>query len=356
MPDSTIWTFSTSPTLNINQTFNNINFNSNGENYSSLSITPNGIYYGNRLVYGDKLTTPDSVLVENRLSWSPVLGAISYTLFIDGADTQPGIINTYVDLASLNLSSDEHTVQVQAIALEQSSNSSLSSPIAYQPTIWAALPNKGDLISLDIAGTDTSFIILSRTGSIAEVMALDLPIYFGIDPSQEGDQIYDGSHLDLALTTWYSTLPASIKTAAISKTFIQDAWYLTNEGSPVYNTDTAQISKSSTFTASPITRFAYAPSMQDIIDYYEATTTMISANTTLTATNLSTFNGVVLRSAKYPIENYWTLLMISSGIFKGSAQLQHYPNGSSGTTIMVRYHPVMQLDLSKLNYTTVPQT
>ena len=133
--------------------------------------------------------------------------------------------------------------------------------------------SKGQLITMNLDGTDRDYRILKLNGNIAEVLCMSTVgnSEFG------GNNTYAGSSLDTYLnTTWYNTLTAAAKAAIVSKTFNQDSWYKGTSGSPVYSghfgttvpgTGSYSISKSSATYGAQITRNVYALSVQDVIDH-----------------------------------------------------------------------------------------
>ena len=133
--------------------------------------------------------------------------------------------------------------------------------------------SKGQLITMNLDGTDREYRILKLDGNIAEVVCMS-----SVGKSTFGsDRTYAGSSLDTYLnTTWYNKLTAAAKAAIVSKTFTQDSWYWGTSGSPVYSgnygdtvpgTSPYSISKGSDTYGAQITRNVYALSVQDVLDY-----------------------------------------------------------------------------------------
>ena len=133
--------------------------------------------------------------------------------------------------------------------------------------------SKGQLITMNLDGTDREYRILKLDGNIAEVVCMS-----SVGKSTFGsDRTYAGSSLDTYLNTaWYNKLTAAAKAAIVSKTFTQDSWYWGTSGSPVYSgnygdtvpgTSPYSISKGSDTYGDQITRNVYALSVQDVLDY-----------------------------------------------------------------------------------------
>lgn len=132
----------------------------------------------------------------------------------------------------------------------------------------------GQIITMNLDGTDRDYRILKLNGSIAEVVCMSTVKTIGFNMS---NNTYAGSTLDSYLnSTWYNTLTDKAKAAIVSKTLNQDSWYSDASGSPVYNghygpavpaTSSYSISKGSSTYGDQITRNVYALSLQDMIDY-----------------------------------------------------------------------------------------
>ena len=136
-------------------------------------------------------------------------------------------------------------------------------------------PVKGDLITMNIDGSDKQFRVLNANGSVAEVLMMT-----NASSSQQfaaSGQIYAESALDTYLnSTWYATLNATAQAAIVDKTFTQDSWYWDASGDPDYSgyygttnpgTSAYTISLGSATFGASITRHVYALSVQDVLDY-----------------------------------------------------------------------------------------
>lgn len=144
--------------------------------------------------------------------------------------------------------------------------------ITYEEIIDVA---KGDLITMNVDGTDKQFRVLNMNDNVAEVVGMA-----NASNSQQfaaSGQIYAGSALDTYLNeTFYATLNATAKAAIVDKTFTQDSWYSDNSGDPDYSgyygaanpgTSAYAISLGSATFGAEITRHVYALSVQDVLDY-----------------------------------------------------------------------------------------
>lgn len=136
-------------------------------------------------------------------------------------------------------------------------------------------PAKGDLITMNVDGTDKSFRVLNVNGNVAEVVMMS-----NVSNNQQFDassRVYAGSALDTYLnSTWYATLNATAQAAIVDKTFTQDSWYWGASGDPDYSgysgttkpgANAYTISLGSATFGAEITRRVYALSVQDVLDY-----------------------------------------------------------------------------------------
>lgn len=222
------------------------------------------------------------------------------------------------------------------------------------PNNWmppSKMPVKGDIITMD--GKD--YRVLKIDKDIAEVLCM----YDTSDQKFGNDKTYAGSDLDTYCDeVFYSALSFNMKKAIVEKTFQQDSWYFSwNEGgtsgSPKYigsNDNTVyEVSLSSATFGTNISRRCYVISVQDIIDYIAVTSSMTSANTTLTNINIwrmfwnqSTSPGVL-----------YTWLRSADGDFNTAFYVDGLAGNlvSSTTTELRAVRPAFQIDLSKVEYT-----
>lgn len=213
-------------------------------------------------------------------------------------------------------------------------------------------PVKGDLISMNVDGSNKLFRVLKINGAVAEVFAGDFTADTSIFASS--GQIYAGSTLDIHLNTdWYNTLNSTAKAAIVDKTFRQDRWYIgSSDGNPVYPANHTGgesvveyvISLSSATFGESITRHVYALSVQDVLDYIGATPDMTAENTVITSENIDT----LLK----PLDSTW----LSSAVDDGTTQYACYVAGNAAQ--LTKYvanrgriiRPAFQIDLSKIEW------
>ena len=219
----------------------------------------------------------------------------------------------------------------------------------------AAMPNKGDIITLD----SKQYRVLKTEGTVAEVLCMyDANSSIKFDSSSSGfNNTYAGKSLDTYCNnTFYGDLSAAMKSAIVDKTFTQDSWEWYNSA-PTGTHYTGKSSSSSSPTyyltfvnaayGSSITRHCYCLSVQDVLDYLEATTSMGTSDTTLTNTNVwkMFWNVTTTQSDKY----IWLRSARSSStnrVFRVSGAVGNLGSSYVNDTFTAR--PAFQIDLSKI--------
>lgn len=214
---------------------------------------------------------------------------------------------------------------------------------------------KGDIITMD--GKD--YRVLKMTDTVAEVLCMyDASSNVKFD-SEESDynSIYAGKNIDTYCNdTFYNGLSSSMKIAIVDKTFTQDRWdkeisytwdeHYTGKDDP---TTYYLILKNATYGSS-ITRHCYCLSIQDVLDYLDATTSMGEYDTTLTTTNLwKMFWNEPFQSAKF------TWLRSASSLGTVSAFCVNSTGGNcnlneNSVRAALAARPAFQIDLSKVDY------
>ena len=247
-----------------------------------------------------------------------------------------------------NLADGDHVVKLRARGSGYGS-SSFSNSVTVKK--GAAMPAKGDLITIE----SKQYRVLKVNGSVAEVLAM-----YNSATSQKFDtsgnsNVYANSSLDVYLSqTFYNSLSTTMQNALVAKTFQQDSWYYGNNSSAIakYNgtyqtTNTYTLSLMSTTFGASISRKCYVLSCQDVIDYLEVTTSMGSADTTLTSENVwkMFWNQTTAPGAIYP----WLRSALSGSsnyAFSVYGRFGNLYNDRVSYTHEVR--PAFQIDLSKI--------
>ena len=225
----------------------------------------------------------------------------------------------------------------------------------YDGSLRPEMPAKGDLITLD----SKQYRVLKLNGTVAEVLCMyDANSSIKFDSASSGrNNTYAGKNIDTYCNnTFYSGLSAAIKSAIVDKTFTQDAWDF-GYSVPTASHYTGKNDSNTTYYVTlanaafgtSITRHCYCLSIQDVLDYLEATTSMGISDTTLTATNVwqmfwntTTSQNTIIWSRSAKNLDPRTIIEFSgySGGFGGS-----WVENSRAA------RPAFQIDLSKVEWT-----
>ena len=230
-----------------------------------------------------------------------------------------------------------------------------SEPSAAVSVEKATMPVKGDIITLD----SKQYRVLKINGSVAEVLCMyDANSSIDFDnASSDYNNTYAGKNIDTYCNnTFYSGLSAAMKSAIVDKTFTQDSWQwggsvpTPSHYTGKYDSSTYYLTLVDAAYGSSITRHCYCLSVQDILDYLEATTSMGTSDTTLTDTNIwkMFWNVTTSQSDKY----IWLRSASSAGSIGA-----FFVNGSFGDLdcgdiieIACAARPAFQIDLSKIEW------
>lgn len=148
------------------------------------------------------------------------------------------------------------------------------------------LPNKGDIIKMNLDGTERQYRVLSVNGNVCKVMAMwddftskynetSITTTFGSTTGQK----YEGSTLDTYLnTTWYNTLSSETKNAIVPENVVQYCYKYYSEpntpNTPTYtyqyqynwsNSDYDNVDNVGSVTIGE--RNVFALDLKDIFDY-----------------------------------------------------------------------------------------
>ena len=199
-----------------------------------------------------------------------------------------------VDLTTLAgweaLSSGTHNITIVAKA-DGYRDSEPSAAVQVEKAPAVVMPNKGDIITLD----SKQYRVLKLNGTVAEVLCMyDANSSIKFDSATSGrNNTYAGKNIDTYCNnTFYSGLSAAMKSAIVDKTFAQDSWDFGGSVPTVshytgkYDSSTYYLTLVNAAYGSSITRHCYCLSVQDVLDYLEATTSMGTSDTTLTDTNV----------------------------------------------------------------------
>lgn len=249
-----------------------------------------------------------------------------------------------------NLADGDHVVKLRARGAGYGS-SSFSNSVTVKKSS-SVMPVKGDLITIE----SKQYRVLKTNGSVAEVLAM----YDASTLKFDADigNTYAGKTLDTYCNnTFYSGLSSAMKNAIVDKTFTQDSWSRANSVPTIshytgkdIDGDLYYLALANAAYGESITRHCYCLSVQDVLDYLDATTSMGKSDTTLTGTNVlqmfwnlstSQSNDIWLSSAS----------PVATGAFcvSGSIGSLFYPNTSDDKIA----RPAFQIDLSKIEWSPV---
>lgn len=311
---------------------------------TDFGIVINGTQY----VFG----TSTIDLADSDIVISDKLGATGseVTVIINYSETTP---RPSVDVSTLpgwaNLSAGEHNITVVAKAngFKDSAPSA-----AVKVTKAPAMPVKGDIITMD----SRQYRVLKTSGKIAEVLCMyDANSSIRFDANSDYNNTYAGKNIDTYCNnTFYSGLSAAMKSAIVDKTFTQDSWARASSVptqshyTGKYGSSTYYLPLANAAFGTSITRHCYCLSVQDVLDYLEATTSMGTSDTTLTDTNVwkMFWNVTTSQSDKY----IWLRSAYTSGTYAFTVV------GYYGTLdyLLLRNscaaRPAFQIDLSKISW------
>lgn len=247
---------------------------------SKTEIKVNGTVYEDQTI---SLSDTDIVFANG------IEGVFSNTVTINYTATSTPRIS--VDVTTLpgwaNLSAGEKNITI--VAKANGYKDSAPSAAVKVTKAGVVMPAKGDIITLD----SKQYRVLKTEGTVAEVLAMyDASTSIKFDSASSGyNNTYAGKSLDTYCNnTFYSGLSAAMKNAIVDKTFTQDSWkwdssvptpshYTGKYGSSTYYLTLAAF-------GTTIKRHCYVLSVQDVLDYLGATTSMGISDTTLTDTNI----------------------------------------------------------------------
>ena len=232
----------------------------------------------------------------------------------------------------------------------------------YDITFKSPMPVKGDLITMNLDGTERQYRVLSVNGNVCKVLGMwddfrsvynkkSTTTTFGSTTAQK----YKGSTLDTYLnTTWYNTLSSEAKNAIVPENVVQYCYkYYDEPDTPNTPTYTYQYqykwSDSDYENADNVgnvvvgNRNVFALDLKDIFDYIGKV--CITSDELMTmfwnsTTKVSKFPWLRSSSADYS-RHAWLVIGDSGDLDRGA----------NSDPLVVR--PALNLDMSKIQYTLV---
>lgn len=220
----------------------------------------------------------------------------------------------------------------------------------YDGSLRPEVPIKGDLITIE----DKQYRVFKINGTVAEVLCMyDANSSIKFDTNSDYNNTYAGKNIDTYCNnTFYNGLSAAMKSAIVDKTFTQDIWtmYLSAPTETHYTeklgSTTYYLALANASFGTPITRHCYCLSVQDVLDYLEATTSMDTSNTTLTDTNIWTLFWNTAASQSISIWLRPADSINSKRVFNVDAERGYL--GPTFAHFDFAARPAFQIDLSKI--------
>lgn len=252
--------------------------------------------------------------------------------------------------------------RVNGTSYEIKKGRTLINGTGYDITFKSPMPVKGDLITMNLDGTERQYRVLNVNGNVCKVLGMwddftsvynetSTTTTFGSTRAQK----YEGSTLDTYLnTTWYNTLSSEAKNAIVPENVVQYCYKFYDEpntpNTPTYTyqyqfnwSDSDYKNADNVGNVTVGERNVFVLDLKDIFDYM--------GKVCITSDELMTmFWNSTTKVSKYPwlrssyAGNSYNALAVSGDI--GSLGYADVAN-----SIVVR--PALNLDMSKIQYTLV---
>lgn len=231
-------------------------------------------------------------------------------------------------------------------------DSAPSTAVQVEKAPAVVMPNKGDIITMD----SKQYRVLKVNGSVAEVLCMyDANSSITFDTQPQYNNTYAGKNIDTYCNnTFYSGLSASMKSAIVDKTFTQDSWAMPFSAptephyTEKYNSGIYYLTLENAAFGASITRHCYCLSVQDVLDYLEATTSMGASDTTLTDTNIWTLFWNATTSQSMDIWLRTADSINPKRVFNVKAEKGYL--GPTFPDFAFAARPAFQIDLSKVEW------
>lgn len=137
------------------------------------------------------------------------------------------------------------------------------------------MPKVGDLITMNLDGSDKQYRVIQQNGTVAKVITMH-DVNAGMEFTNTEANDYFSSYVQGFLENYYYTnLSDTAKTALIYNSIKQEKWSYDDSGNPSYvgfgglsASDGYEYYYSRRETSSYGSQHVFAPSIQDIIDYF----------------------------------------------------------------------------------------
>lgn len=219
------------------------------------------------------------------------------------------------------------------------------------------MPAKGDLITMNLDGTDRQYRVLK----IVDDTTVEVLTMWNVSTSSMfgSNNTYSENTLDTYLnSTWYNSLSSAAKAAIVPKNITQDSWYWGSAGSPLYSgtygntapgSSSYTIGKSSDNYATIGSRYVYAMSIQEVLDYLSDKSVLVDTSGMLRNQNIwKMFWNQTTTIAEYPWLRSANAQNSTDGwaVFGAGGMV-----GFSSSDIRRAVRGSFQIDLSKIDFT-----
>lgn len=219
-------------------------------------------------------------------------------------------------------------------------------------------PVKGDILLLNLDGTEREYRVLKIEDNVAEVFTM---FTIGEKTKWGSIQNYTNANCTLrqVMEAWYASLSDDAKAAIVSKTFKQDMWRSDADGSPAYTGYRGTTSPGATAYSISFSRIygdvisakVYPLSVQDVLDYV--------LDTSITDGQLQNYNIWKMfwdDEVSHQGEDFWLLSALSSNQQKEFIIFAYIgafstADGSRSDDAYTHYsRAAFKIDLTKINY------
>lgn len=211
----------------------------------------------------------------------------------------------------------------------------------YDITFAPSFPRKGDLITMNLDGTDRLYRVLKIVdGTTAEVFRVqNLNEMIGYSNSAE----YAGNNIDVALNqTYYNTLTTAAKNAIVAKDINQYSYAGSNQWASG-RASTFYYPANKWLRYHVGNRFVYALDLEDVEEYFDSKYTSNDLNTVFFQDHIGTSSDkrLWLRSMDTNHDDYAACILYGTyAVITGTPYYDQYG-----------VQPAFQIDLSKIDFT-----
>ncbi len=284
--------------------------------------------------------------------------------------------NSLISIDSNNIAENGNLVKIKQSSEKNDILKINNSLVRIKVASSLILPNKGDIIKMNLDGTDREYRVLKMYGNVGKIMGMWKSLTSKYNDSQDTNtttmgtltiQKYEDSTLDTYLNTWYNTLSTEAKNAIVPENIICDAWHYSdsssineNPGNPAYTgtygnstigTINYRVGKYTGGILNIGSRNIFALGVQDIIDYLSDESMRVDTNVILK--NVNIWKMFWNDEIKHSGESFW-LKSVNADTKNGGWYVSGYSGGLGVSTVDMSYsvNPAFNIDLSKIEWST----